>query len=185
MRVNTKWSPSTPLRFAQIVPIQWPPSAQVPVWARKTDNPLKKAIFQLPALTRKSERERIVIEAMHDIAAACNYLQDLGGVAVRQSLEINLCSHRENSGFAAAGSRSGWLVQHGVDVVELELCVGIQIPIQSGRDVVQSASLNVLIVQVQVGPTSDDFPRADATLFADVAMWFNTTEDAVLSVVRA
>src|SRR5205823_6058065 len=77
-------------------------------------------------------------------------------------LEVKLCPQAVNVGDAAAES---CVREICTDVVELQLGVRVQIPVEAGRKVEQPAPLDVLAVEVDVRAASGKLPGPQAVAF--------------------
>ena len=53
---------------------------------------------------------------------------------------------------------------HGMNVVELNFRVSVEIPVQTGGDIGQVSPLDVLVVEVEVGQSQQEFPSPRTTI---------------------
>ncbi len=97
-----------------------------------------------------------------------------------QASKIYLCSHLEDVEVAVIVV----VVYEGSDVVEHQLCVGVEIPVQAESDVVLLAAVGDVVLQIDARESGRDFPCSGATL-AEILFYLGGVERGAAEVVEA
>ena len=70
------------------------------------------------------------------------------------------------------------VIKKSVYKIELKFCSRIEIPIYAKRDIIESATGDIIVVQVNIGPSCCQLPGTLTTAGAKIIQWIYTTEYA-------